>query len=112
MGNIKILISSADRFTPSIENNQASSSYPNFYNKNNTIEQQQPVKNNNPYMSYGAQQPSYQVGLKAPTYIAMNNQQQPQQVIQEPKMPTYETPKYPYSRPPWGGYGVISHFIK
>lgn len=85
-----LVYSQNDRFTPTIETNQASNSYPNFYSKTNTIE---PVKNNNPYMNYGIPQkpqPTYQTSYT----------QQPQQMVQE-------TPKYSYSRPPWGGgYGV------
>ena len=47
------------------------------------------------------QQPGYQSMNKAPLngYVPMNNNQ-----------PTYETPKYPYSRPPWGSYGVRNYF--
>lgn len=49
------------------------------------------------------QQPGYQSMNKAPLngYIPINNNN---------NQPTYETPKYPYSRPPWGSYGVRSYF--
>ena len=49
------------------------------------------------------QQPGYQSMNKAPLngYIPINNNNNQQ--------PTYETPKYPYSRPPWGSYGVRNY---
>jgi len=86
------------------EPKQVSNSYTtNFYSRpgQNMVE---PPKNQYLMGSgrYEPQQHGYQGGMnKAPLngYIPANNQNSFQQ------QPTYETPKYPYSRAPWGSYG-------